>query len=945
MSKRAWAYISTVLGIALGIAGWAFSDLGNTSHVWLPFIVLAAFAIVAQLVEAAAPARTSYYTSTVFFAAGIFLLPPRYFVLLIAIPHITEWAKEILGKANKRPWYVQPFNIAMHIIPGMIAHWMFNALIDPSGIVGLSTPVPAALLAVATYVLLNHLLLGFVLLLARNLSWRESQMLDPETLIPEGAMACLGYLVAVVWAINPWLILVALSPLVLVHRALMVPMLKHEAQRDGKTGLFNARHFNQRLSDELSRAARFDRPLSVIIADLDLLRNINNTYGHLAGDAVLAGIGQIINDGSREFDVAARFGGEEFAIVLPETELTQARAIAERLRQTIAAASFEVSTSVNPIQATMSLGIACFPEDGTTTTDLIHAADIAVYQAKLQGRNRVIATVDFNGISNVEQPAALDVKPADYAMAYAVRSSQPQPAVAGSGAQGGLPAGEHVPQPAQPTASPASVREPHSRPAVNPRPASAPDKKRPPALMWLLVGSIIGAGLSVTALGSWFSGTIDLGTLALMIVLAALGEFLHVNVYDENTMSVSAAVMFGAALVAGIPGVACVSAAIALIHYWQKRPAWYKTGFNWAVHVLAGSAPALLISALHLPLTMSNLAVLAGPVLATAVLYFVVESVLISCAISLATGARLHNLWHGQFRWLAGHYVILCVLGFFLALAHQALGISGALVFAAPIAMMRLAQGQYIQHTQDNVRELKRINKDLMHANDSIVQLNGELFTTLAKIFDARDPYVGGHAAQVASYAVAIAQELGLPSERVEIIRQAGYLHDIGKMAIPETILHKPGKLTDAEFEQIKAHTVLGAEFLEGSQGMKHLAPFVRYHHERWDGKGYPAGLQGEEIPLEARILNVCDSVEAMASDRPYHRGLSVDAIVEELERCSGTQFDPMVAATFVRIARRAEERFVVNSARQVEQNAKHVRLNSAKNTQHVMSGIYQPVG
>ena len=152
----------------------------------------------------------------------------------------------------------------------------------------------------------------------------------------------------------------------------------------------------------------------------------------------------------------------------------------------------------------------------------------------------------------------------------------------------------------------------------------------------------------------------------------------------------------------------------------------------------------------------------------------------------------------------------------------------------------------------------------------------------------------------------------------MEVVRQSGYLHDIGKIAIPEAILHKPGKLTKEEYEYLKQHTDLGADFIATSHGLRHLAPFIRHHHERWDGHGYPNGLSGSAIPLEARILNVCDSVEAMASDRPYHRAMSMDQIVAEVQGCAGTQFDPAVAAAFIRVAEREGNYFVVNSARAV---------------------------
>jgi HD-GYP domain-containing protein (c-di-GMP phosphodiesterase class II) len=193
-------------------------------------------------------------------------------------------------------------------------------------------------------------------------------------------------------------------------------------------------------------------------------------------------------------------------------------------------------------------------------------------------------------------------------------------------------------------------------------------------------------------------------------------------------------------------------------------------------------------------------------------------------------------------------------------------------------------------------------------------------------------------------YAVAISNELGLSTERINIIRQSAYLHDIGKIAIPETILHKPSKLTNEEFEIMKNHAAIGGEFLETSQGLRHLAPFVRHHHERWDGRGYPSGLHGEDIPLESRILNVCDSVEAMASDRPYHKGMSVDEIIAEVQRCNGTQFDPAIADAFIRIAERNGAHFVRNSAREVERSQMNVQDASVLSSAVLFAKIYKPV-
>ncbi len=171
---------------------------------------------------------------------------------------------------------------------------------------------------------------------------------------------------------------------------------------------------------------------------------------------------------------------------------------------------------------------------------------------------------------------------------------------------------------------------------------------------------------------------------------------------------------------------------------------------------------------------------------------------------------------------------------------------------------------------------------------------------SLAKTLDARDPYTHAHSRGVTQYALRLAQSIGLSEQELEVINNAGLLHDIGKIAIPDYILHKPGKLTDMEFQLVKEHPIRGAKILEPIKEFQSLIPIVAHHHERFDGNGYHARLKEGDIPLGARIMAVADSFHAMTSDRPYRKGMSFDTAIEELIRCRGTQFDPDMVDTFV---------------------------------------------
>ena len=171
----------------------------------------------------------------------------------------------------------------------------------------------------------------------------------------------------------------------------------------------------------------------------------------------------------------------------------------------------------------------------------------------------------------------------------------------------------------------------------------------------------------------------------------------------------------------------------------------------------------------------------------------------------------------------------------------------------------------------------------------------------LAETLDMRDPNTAQHSRTVGAFAKQTALELGLAPERVERIQAAGVLHDLGKLGIADAILYKPGPLDNGEWKEIMRHPEIGARILEHA-GLSDIAAWVRAHHERLDGCGYPKGIGGPEIPLEARILAVADAYEAMVADRPYRPGMPAGSACEELLRCSGTQFDPSVVELFLKI-------------------------------------------
>ena len=195
---------------------------------------------------------------------------------------------------------------------------------------------------------------------------------------------------------------------------------------------------------------------------------------------------------------------------------------------------------------------------------------------------------------------------------------------------------------------------------------------------------------------------------------------------------------------------------------------------------------------------------------------------------------------------------------------------------------------------------------DLISSKSLILKDLRELFyktiKSIASALDAKDPYTHGHSMRVTLYSIILARELNIPQNQLEAIETAGLLHDIGKIAIPNAILCKPGKLTDDEFTVMKSHPVNSEKLISNIKKLNAISPGVKHHHERWDGRGYPDHLEGENIPYSARIIALADTYDAMTSTRSYRKALPHEIAIEEIKKCAGTQFDPQLAQKFVEI-------------------------------------------
>jgi diguanylate cyclase (GGDEF)-like protein/putative nucleotidyltransferase with HDIG domain len=872
LSGRATAYLLTVIALTVAATAPFIADLlrGEDVHGWATFAILGTAAAVSHVFTVRFQSKhLSFHTSIVFLLAAALLLPPELVVLIGLVQNIPEWLKE------RYTWFVQSFNICNFTL-NTIGAWAANHLIVTSDGLIPNDDARIALGAGAAcmvFVFSNHFLLGSMLRIGRGFTFRETQLFSLESLSTDLVLTTLGVALATFWDLNPWLIPVALSPLLVLHRSLSVPQLQAEARVDPKTGLFNARHFATALNEELARAARFNRPMSLIMADLDLLRDINNTYGHLAGDAVLKGIAEVFRAQLRHYDVPARFGGEEFSILLPETPPEQALEIAERIRRAVAEREYEVETASEPIRATVSIGVAGFPKDAMDANELIHQADLAVYRAKLQGRNRVLGASSEPLLMPAEHQSRLVAVPED---------------------------GDHrEPLPAVPEARPSSERR-HPRPHALHGPRFLSLSTR----LSVLVGTVSVAGVVAGVVGAWLGTSTDWIGLVAVIALVGIGQALALEVMDQGTLSVAAVGALAGAALFGPRAALALAVTTVAVEWSARRPPLHTVLFNVGNLSLASlaAAGAFALGGDH-TLFMAAAGVAAGAA------YFLVNMGLMSLALALEGHERWWRVFRERFAWLLPHYVAYGFIGGVIAIGYQSVELYALAVFALPLLLMRKTQEAYLAHTQRSAQKLREAAETIQNQNVSLEQANRLLkerstaaMESLSATVDARDSYTAGHSRRVQQLALAVGRELGLSHAELEVLGHAALFHDIGKLAIPDSILLKPASLTPDEWSLMQRHADEGARIIDRLGFLNDAVPAIRHHHERWDGTGYPERLKGEEIPLGARIIHVADALDSMLTTRIYRAARPAAEALGELRRAAGTQFCPRTVAALDRI-------------------------------------------
>lgn len=300
----------------------------------------------------------------------------------------------------------------------------------------------------------------------------------------------------------------------------------------------------------------------------------------------------------------------------------------------------------------------------------------------------------------------------------------------------------------------------------------------------------------------------------------------------------------------------------------------YKTIFNVSQFIINSGMAGIVYVFLdkHFNLGFEFYNPIAGS--AALIVDILLNTFFMSKLMSILLTEKFVYIWKSNFFSMMLNVVLVGLLGIILAFAYNSYGVGGILLFFIPLLLARYTFKLYI--------DMRKNYFDTMNV--------------LVRAIEANDPYTSGHSLRVSAYSEAIAKQLGLPQGKIDVIKSAALLHDIGKIGIDKNILNKTGKLEKEEFETIKSHPEIGASIIADLSYLANISDIIRHHHERNDGKGYPDGLSYTSIPLETSILTIADSFDAMTTNRPYKQSLSLEDALNEIKINAGTQFNPDIA-------------------------------------------------
>ncbi len=357
------------------------------------------------------------------------------------------------------------------------------------------------------------------------------------------------------------------------------------------------------------------------------------------------------------------------------------------------------------------------------------------------------------------------------------------------------------------------------------------------------------------------------------------------SIYASSPIDLAAIILLGPAASALIEAIASFFSEV----FVQRRPL-MKIAFNVPLLIVTVGTAGLTYYAFGPAWTSLDSPRFLVPLTVCGIVYYAVNTVSISMIIGLSTRKNPLHIWKQNYMWTFFHIFAFLPLGAIIALVYTGFGMWTILLFVIPIFLARYSFKLYLEMKEAHINTV----------------------AALASAIDANDPFTHGHSYRVSRYALRIGHAMGLSSRDLEILEYGALLHDIGKIAIQHDILLKETKLTEEDFLTLKQHPTIGADIVENLKFLKEAAILVRYHHEQPNGRGYPEGLRGDEIPIGARILLVADAFDAMTSDRPYRKGLPIEKVIEQFDTYKGEQFDREIVVLALQLIRRDELRLIV---------------------------------
>ena len=692
--------------------------------------------------------------------------------------------------------------------------------------------------------------------------------------------------------------------------------LEHQASTDGLTGLCNHRSFQELLRAEVVRASTERGTVALVMLDIDEFKRVNDVYGHGIGDELLVRVADVLRRSVRAEDVVCRIGGEEFAIILPSGDLEGSIALAERLGAELGALEVEAAGRI-----TISTGVAVGPEHAANPRDLVSCAEAAMMAAKARGRGKIVV-YDNEGLErpSVDRIRRDDVRPVAHLKMLQRLSGKLSRL--NDVSRIGLTIADELRRLIDYHNCRVFLREGDDLVPIAFRGDLLAPRTEPVELLRTRVGRGITGRVAETGeslvvpdaanceFGMRITGTpvIDESLLAVplefgsrvigVIVISKLG----LDQFDANDLRV----------VEVLAGHASVALENARLYEAQKRE--------------AKSATALLEFGRDLA-SAEGLADVAGRVVrgVTRMLGCSHASVWLQEAVSgdlvmLAGIPEDASAWSGVASipeellrpWLDRRAPYFVTADEYRTIADPPEGSGGDFAIAPFVVDGRWGviaasvtpegfDGKALEHLGGLAQQTK-LALEIAASYETLERTFLATVEALANALEASDEGTSRHAREITDLALEVGLALGLDQRALKTLQLGALFHDIGKIGVPAAILSKPGPLTDEERKVMQTHPLLGERILAPIEQLQEVRRIVRSTHEHFDGSGYPDGLAGEEIPIEARIVLACDAYNAMTSDRPYRDALDPEEAKKRLADAAGSQFDPEVVEVLLRV-------------------------------------------